>query len=186
MVLSHPTKDVENNKGPWAQLWGGERGDGSNLPQATTPGWPHFSVSVVLLLFPLPSYGDPIKPGHWQKKPHEFTSWGQYPTVAITSWMLEGRTWYRDPAPISEIIFRIDLVILCLNALRGFPGGSEVKASACNAGDLGLIPGSGRSPGEGNGNLLQYSCLENPMDGGAWWATVHGVSKSQTRLSDFT
>ena len=62
----------------------------------------------------------------------------------------------------------------------------EVKASTCNAGDLGSIPGSGRSPGEGNGNPLQYSCLENPMDGGAWWATVHGVAKSQTRLSDFT
>ena len=50
----------------------------------------------------------------------------------------------------------------------GFPGGSEVKASARNAGDLGLIPGSGRPPGEGNGNPLQYSCLENPMEGGAW------------------
>ena len=69
---------------------------------------------------------------------------------------------------------------------QGFPGGSEVKASACNAGDLGSIPGSGRSPGEGNGNPLQYSCLENPMDGGAWWSTDHGVSKSRTRLSDFT
>ena len=52
--------------------------------------------------------------------------------------------------------------------------------------DLGSIPGSGRSTGEGNGNPLQYSCLENPMDGGAWWATVHGVAKSRTRLSDFT
>ena len=62
----------------------------------------------------------------------------------------------------------------------GFPGGSDGKASACNAGDLGSIPGSGRSPGEGNGNLLQYSCLENSMDGGAWWATVHGVAKSWT------
>ena len=69
---------------------------------------------------------------------------------------------------------------------KGFPGGSEVKASACNAGDLGSIPGSGRSPGEGNGNPLQYSCLENPMDGGAWRATVHGVAKSRTRLSDVT
>ena len=58
--------------------------------------------------------------------------------------------------------------------------------SACNVGDLGSIPGSGRSPGEGNGNPLQYSFLENPMDGGAWWATVHWVAKSQTRLSDFT
>ena len=60
------------------------------------------------------------------------------------------------------------------------PGGSEVKASACNVGDLGSIPGLGRSPGEGNGNPLQYSCLENPMDGGAWWATVHRVTKSWT------
>ena len=66
------------------------------------------------------------------------------------------------------------------------PGGLEVKASACNAGALGLIPGSGRSPGEGNGNPLQYSCLENPMDRRAWWATVHGVVKSRTRLSNFT
>ena len=71
-------------------------------------------------------------------------------------------------------------------ATLGFPGGSEVKASACNAGDLGLKPGSGRSPGGENGNPLQYSCLENSMDGRAWWATVHGVAKSQTGLSDFT
>ena len=68
----------------------------------------------------------------------------------------------------------------------GFPGGSVVKASACNAGDLGSIPGWRRSPGEGNGNPLQDSCLENPMDGGAWQATVHGVVKSHTRLSNFT
>ena len=68
----------------------------------------------------------------------------------------------------------------------GFPGGSEVKASACNVGDLGSIPRTGRSPGEGNGNPLQDSRLESPMDGGAWWATVHGVAKSRTRLSDFT
>ena len=59
----------------------------------------------------------------------------------------------------------------------GFPGGSDVKASACNAGDLGSIPGSAISPGEGNGNPLQYSCLENPIDGGAWQATVYGVSR---------
>ena len=59
----------------------------------------------------------------------------------------------------------------------GFPGGSEVKVSASNVGDPGSISGSGRSPGEGNGNPLQYSCLENPMDGGAWWAIVHGVTK---------
>ena len=62
----------------------------------------------------------------------------------------------------------------------GFPGGSDGKVSAYNVGDPGLIPGSGRSSGEGNGNPLQYSCLENPMDQGAWGATVHGVAMSQT------
>ena len=61
-----------------------------------------------------------------------------------------------------------------------FPGGSDGKASDYKAGDLGSIPGSGRSPGEGNGNPLQSSCLENPVDGGAWYTTVHGVAKSQT------
>ena len=59
-----------------------------------------------------------------------------------------------------------------------------VKESACKAEDLGSIPGSGRSPGEGNGSPLWYSCLENSMDRGAWWATIHGVTKSQTRLSN--
>ena len=62
--------------------------------------------------------------------------------------------------------------------LKGFLGGSEGKESTCNAGDLGLIPGSERSPGEGNTNPLQYSCLENSMDRGAWWVTVHGIAKS--------
>ena len=57
-------------------------------------------------------------------------------------------------------------------------------ASVGVAGDMGSIPGAGRSPGEGSGNPLQYSCLENPTDRGAWWAIVHGVAKSQTRLSD--
>ena len=66
----------------------------------------------------------------------------------------------------------------------GFPGGSDGKESACIVRDLGLIPGLGRFPGEGNGNPLQYSCLENPMDGGAWRATVHGVAKSWTQLSN--
>ena len=56
---------------------------------------------------------------------------------------------------------------------EGFPDGSDGKESACNVGDQGLIPGLGRSPGVGNGNPLQYSCLENPMDRGAWWAAVH-------------
>ena len=65
-----------------------------------------------------------------------------------------------------------------------FPGGSDGKESTYNAGDLSLIPGLGKSPGEGNGNPLQYSCLDNSMDRGAWWATVYGVAKRQTWLSD--
>ena len=68
----------------------------------------------------------------------------------------------------------------------GIPPGSDGKVSACNTRDPGSIPGSGRSPGEGNGNPLQYSCLENSMDGGAWWATVHGAAESPKWLSDFT
>ena len=69
---------------------------------------------------------------------------------------------------------------------QGFGSGSDGKASVYNVGDPGLSPGLGGSPGEGNGNPLQDYCLENPMDRGAWWATGHGVAKSQTRLSDFT
>ena len=68
--------------------------------------------------------------------------------------------------------------------LLGFPGDLVGKESACNARDTGLIPRSERSPGERNGNPLQYSCLENSMDREAWQATVRGVAKSQTRLSD--
>ena len=67
---------------------------------------------------------------------------------------------------------------------RDFPSGSDGKASAYNSGDLGSIPGLGRSPGERNGNPFQYSCLENPMDRETWQATVHGVAKSRKRLSD--
>ena len=69
---------------------------------------------------------------------------------------------------------------------QGLPGGSEGKASACNGGDPDSIPGSGRSPGEVNGNPLQYSCQEIPMDGGAWEATVHRVARSRTQLSNLT
>ena len=67
----------------------------------------------------------------------------------------------------------------------GFPGGSDSKESACDAGEPGSIPGSARSPGEGNGNPLQYSCLENPMDRGAWRAAVHGVGK-ESNMTEVT
>ena len=71
-----------------------------------------------------------------------------------------------------------------MEPLWGFPGGSVGKESACNAGVLGSNPGSGRSPGEGNGSSLQYSCLENPMGRGARQAAVHGEAKSGTQLND--
>ena len=80
-----------------------------------------------------------------------------------------------------------DFFNLAKGAQRGdgeHPGSSDGKESACNAGDWGSIPGLARSPGEGNHNPLQYSCLENPMDRGAWQAIVHGVAKNRTQLSD--
>ena len=70
--------------------------------------------------------------------------------------------------------------------MLAFSSDSDSQESACNEGGMGSIPGLGRSPGGGNGNPLHYSCLETPMDGGAWWATVHGEAKTRTRLSDFT
>ena len=105
--------------------------------------------------------------------------------------MHSSQTVYTEGAvPPSELILITLLVypamfkMLTLYGLLwhrwSFPGGSDAKASAYNVGDPGSIPGSGRSPGEGNGNPLQHSCLENPMDGGAWWATVHGVAESRT------
>ena len=72
-----------------------------------------------------------------------------------------------------------------LSVAWGFPDGSDGKESVCNAKDLGSIPGLGRSPGEGNANPVQYSCLQTSMDRGTWRATVHGVAESWTRLSDF-
>ena len=73
---------------------------------------------------------------------------------------------------------------ILFDAYLAIKGGSDGKDSASSTGDLGSIPGSGRSPGEGNGNPLQYSCLENSMDRRAWQDRVHGIAKSQTRLSD--
>ena len=78
-------------------------------------------------------------------------------------------------------------LVLCLllyNCFLGFPGGAVSKESACNVGDLGSMPGWETSSGEGSGILLQYSCLRNPIDRGAWQVTVHGIEKSWTRLSE--
>ena len=80
---------------------------------------------------------------------------------------------------------KLQRILYMFKTHLGFPGGSVVKSSPANAGDEGLILGSGRSPGEGNGNPLQYSCLGSPMNRGAWWAAVHGFAKSRTQLSDF-
>ena len=115
---------------------------------------------------PFPSPGDLPNPGieygsptlqadslPWQNRRRQCNSW------------LRKFPWRRDrlPTPVS----------------LGFPGGSDGKESTCNEGELGSVPGLGRSPGGGHGNPLQYSCLEIPMDRGAWWASDHEVAKSQ-------
>ena len=100
----------------------------------------------------------------------------------MSAGLREGRYFQRGLVPMKCLKRSCGVVLL---SAMDFPGGSDGKESAYNAGDPGSIPGSGRSPGEGSGNPLQYSCLGNPMDGGAWWATVCGVAKSQT-LNDFT
>ena len=93
------------------------------------------------------------------------------------------------PPVCSNRLFETPLLVWwTIEWLLGFPGGSMVKyppASAGDAGDVGLIPGMERSPEGGNGNPLQYSCLGNPMGRGAWWATVHGIIKSWTQLSNW-
>ena len=97
-----------------------------------------------------------------------------------TSKRREGSWWGCD-----RIWLELYVVPNAVRPLMGFAGGSEIKASACNAGDRDSIPGLGRSPGEENCNPLHY-CLENLMDEGAWYSTVHRVAKSRTQLSDFT
>ena len=97
-------------------------------------------------------------------------------------WRKKSLVWYFTGfRPIPGDLGRY--VLILYKKLFGFHGGSDDKESACNTGDPGLIPGSRRSPEEGNGNPLQYSCLENSMDRGAWQVAVNGVAKSWTRLS---
>ena len=114
------------------------------------------------------------------------------PSVVLGGGLLVGLVLVPTPGESpSECSMPTAGALVCvLGKLRseaeGFPGGSVVKNPPANAGDVRSIPGLGRCPGEGNGNPLQYSCLGNPMEEGPWWATVHGVAKSQTRLSDLT
>jgi len=111
--------------------------------------------------------------------------------VAMSS--CRGSSWPRDQISISyqkppytHTHTHTHIYLRAYIHTQGFPGGTSGKESNCNPLDLGSITGRRRSPGEGNGNPLQYSCLENPMDRGAWWATVHGVTKSRTWLSTHT
>ena len=115
---------------------------------------------------------------HWAPlQPYKYKGEGQ-PLNRGDSWEL-----MRTTTPTSKEQVQLQWF---LTQRQDFPSGSDGKASAYTMGDPGSFPGLGRSQAEGNGNPLQYSCLENPMDRGAWEATVHGVAKSRTQLSDFT
>ena len=92
------------------------------------------------------------------------------------------QSWVFIPLVPDSSISLSQLYAFCIRLHKNIAWWLSGKESACNAGDLGSIPGSGRSPGEGIGNPLQYSCLENPMDRGAWWATIHRIAQSWTRL----
>ena len=99
-------------------------------------------------------------------------------TFFTTTWLEIYSHWNMHMAVPSFLLLCWAVVnYINITCGMGFPRSSVGKKSACNAGDLGSIPGSGRCPGEGNGNPLQYSCLENPMDRGVWWATVRGVTR---------
>ena len=100
----------------------------------------------------------------------------------LISWLQSPFAVFLEPKKRKSVTTSTFSPFICYEV--GFPGGSEDKAFAYNAGDPGSIPGLGRSPGEGNGNPLQYSCLKNPMDRGAWQATVHGVAKNRTQLNN--
>ena len=108
------------------------------------------------------------------------------PTIKRRELLIHPTTWIGLKNSVLSSRNQTQEYILC-NCLykKSFPGGSDGKESTCNAEDLGLIPGLGRSPGEGNGNPLQYSCLENSMDRGDWRSVVRGVPENQTQLRDF-
>ena len=143
----------------------------SDLPEERTP-LPLFLLSLHL--------GQVIRETELRPKPHSnyTTSGPPFPDELL--WSL----WSVTSAELI-IDLHFNLFSHSILNIEGFPGGSDGKESACNVGDLGLIPGSGRSPEEGNGSPLQYSCLGNTVNRGAWWATVHGVAKLRIQLSDW-
>ena len=117
--------------------------------------------------------------GRTGNSPNNLINWGiQAPT--LTKFFLDAKSFNGSPLATDQVQVSYHSILKPFD----FPGGSDDKESACNVGDLGSIPGLGRSLGVGNGNPLQYSCLVNSMDRGTWWATVHGVTKSWTQLSD--
>ena len=101
---------------------------------------------------------------------------------SVLAWRIPGTggAWWAAMYGVAESRTQLKQLSSSSSLTMGFPGGSVVKNLPANAGDTGSIPGLGRSPGEENCNPLQYSCRENPMDRGAWWAIVHGVTKSWT------
>ena len=105
-----------------------------------------------------------------------FGFFGEAPSIELDSWIWEEKSQVQ----VMRLVVRVSQAELHW----GFPGGSDGKESACNAGDLGSIPGSGKSPEEGNDSPFKYSCLENPEDREAWRATAYGVAKNWTRLSE--
>ena len=126
-------------------------------------------------------HSNPLQCFCWENPMDRGVWWGTVHRVA-KSWT--GLRWLSSTCTHARC-FHITVINFLVHKM-GFPGGSDSKASACNVGDLGLIPGLGRSHVEGNGNPFQYSCLENYMDRGAWRATVYGIPKSQAKLSDLT
>ena len=117
----------------------------------------------------------------WTRSTYAFS--GDYVCIHCIAIKTVCRNWFtQQELEDKPFIILLELAILFVN--MDFPSGSDRKESACNVGDPGEIPGSGRSPGEGNSYPPQYSCLENPMDRGAWRATVLRVTKSQTQLRD--
>ena len=127
-----------------------------------------------------------IRANMWARRPHHPPPVPEgWDSTKVLRQILCVRHWagFLLPPGKSYKVLLIAPIYRWVNWGSGFPGGSVIKNPRANAGDMGLIPGSGRSPGEGNGYPLQFSCLGNPMDRGAWWATVHVVIRVRHNLA---